>query len=103
MQMRHPKLWISNPVGEHGNALSVSGDNVFGHPLQRLVSEVQSTNCLIRNGTSNQQDDLTIEGGTISISSVYSQGLLNSLTQALRFGSVTGEHLSADGSRKAFE
>ncbi|GMI90239.1 BES1-interacting Myc-like protein 2 [Hibiscus trionum] len=32
----------------------------------------------------NQHEDLTIEGGTISISSVYSEGLLNSLTQALQ-------------------
>ncbi|KAL1172277.1 hypothetical protein V6Z11_A05G338600 [Gossypium hirsutum] len=32
----------------------------------------------------NQQEDLTIEGGTINISSVYSEGLLNSLTQALQ-------------------
>ncbi|KAK8299582.1 hypothetical protein V6Z12_D05G332500 [Gossypium hirsutum] len=32
----------------------------------------------------NQQEDLTIEGGTINISSVYSEELLNSLTQALQ-------------------
>ncbi|KAF8039186.1 hypothetical protein BT93_B1670 [Corymbia citriodora subsp. variegata] len=35
-----------------------------------------------------QQEDLTIEGGTISISSVYSQGLLNSLTNALQTAGV---------------
>ncbi|KAL1135660.1 hypothetical protein V6Z11_A12G187300 [Gossypium hirsutum] len=53
-----------------------------GHPLQRPVSEAQK--CLTSNDTLNQQDDLAIEGGTISISSVYSQGLLNTLTQALQ-------------------
>ncbi|XP_051145495.1 transcription factor BIM2-like [Andrographis paniculata] len=39
----------------------------------------------------NVADELTIEGGTISISSVYSQGLLNSLTRALE---STGVDLS---------
>ncbi|KAL4384245.1 hypothetical protein GQ457_15G004480 [Hibiscus cannabinus] len=67
-----------------GMPLPILDDNVFGHPLQRPVSEVQSTECLIGNDTSNQQDNLTIEGGTISLSSIYSQGLLNSFTQALQ-------------------
>ncbi|GMI99852.1 BES1-interacting Myc-like protein 2 [Hibiscus trionum] len=71
-------------LANKGMPLPISGDNVFSHPLQRPVSGVQSTECLIRNDTSNQQDDPTIEGGTISISSIYSQGLLNSLTQALQ-------------------
>lgn len=39
-------------------------------------------------GDGNQQEELTVEGGTISISSVYSQGLLNSLTQALQNSGV---------------
>ncbi|KAH1074340.1 hypothetical protein J1N35_026668 [Gossypium stocksii] len=55
-----------------------------GYPLQRPVSEAQTTECLASNDTLNQQDDLAIEGGTISISSVYSQGLLNTLKQALQ-------------------
>ncbi|EPS57853.1 hypothetical protein M569_16965, partial [Genlisea aurea] len=41
--------------------------------------------------TNNHRDEPAIEGGTISISSVYSQGLLNSLTQALQ---TTGLDLS---------
>ncbi|XP_042486627.1 transcription factor BIM2-like [Macadamia integrifolia] len=35
-----------------------------------------------------EQEGVDIEGGTISISSVYSQGLLNSLTQALQHSGV---------------
>ncbi|KAJ8752367.1 hypothetical protein K2173_004003 [Erythroxylum novogranatense] len=35
-----------------------------------------------------KQEDLTIEGGTISVSSVYSRGLLNTLTQALQGSGV---------------
>ncbi|XP_022776684.1 transcription factor BIM2-like [Durio zibethinus] len=71
-------------LANKGMHLPIQGDNVLVHPLQRPVSEAQSTECLISNDTLNQQEDLTIEGGRISISSVYSQGLLNSLTQALQ-------------------
>nr|GEV03443.1 transcription factor BIM2 [Tanacetum cinerariifolium] len=39
-------------------------------------------------GDGNQQDELTVEGGTINISSVYSEGLLYSLTQALKSSGV---------------
>ncbi|XWS64148.1 hypothetical protein CRYUN_Cryun06bG0161900 [Craigia yunnanensis] len=67
-----------------GMPLPIRGDNVLVHPLQRPVSDAQLTECLISNDTLSQHEDLTIEGGTISISSVYSQGLLNSLTQALQ-------------------
>ncbi|KAI9169804.1 hypothetical protein LWI28_028825 [Acer negundo] len=62
----------------------VQSDGVLLHPLQRPVSDAQSSECLITSDTMNQQEDLTVEGGTISISSAYSQGLLNSLTQALQ-------------------
>ncbi|KAL4278506.1 hypothetical protein GQ457_03G026850 [Hibiscus cannabinus] len=64
--------------------LPVQGNNMLVHPLQRPVSETQSTECFIGNDTVNHHEDLIIEGGTISISSVYSEGLLNSLTQALQ-------------------
>ncbi|KAE8732049.1 Transcription factor BIM2 [Hibiscus syriacus] len=67
-----------------GMPLPVQGNNMPVHPLQRPVSEAQPTECFISNDTVNQHEDLTIEGGTISISSVYSEGLLNSLTQALQ-------------------
>ncbi|XVE91688.1 hypothetical protein REPUB_Repub01dG0032000 [Reevesia pubescens] len=71
-------------LANKGMPLPIQGDNVLVHPLQRPVSEAQSTECFISNDTLNQQEDLTIEGGRISISSAYSQGLLNSLTQALQ-------------------
>ncbi|KAK1553049.1 hypothetical protein Q3G72_027923 [Acer saccharum] len=51
----------------------VQSDGVLLHPLQRPVSDAQSSECLITSDTMNQQEDLTVEGGTISISSVYSQ------------------------------
>lgn len=61
-------------LANKGMPLPFQGDNVLVHPLQRPVSDAQSTDCLVSNDTLNQQEDLTIEGGTISISSVYSQG-----------------------------
>ncbi|XP_042490831.1 transcription factor BIM2-like isoform X2 [Macadamia integrifolia] len=51
----------------------------------------QNKPCTTTVNTPNEQEDMTVEGGTISISSVYSQGLLNSLTQALQ---STGVDLS---------
>ncbi|GMJ04587.1 BES1-interacting Myc-like protein 2 [Hibiscus trionum] len=67
-----------------GLPLPIQGDTMLVHPFQRPVSETQSTECLISNDILDRQEDLTIEGGTISISSVYSQGLLNALAQALQ-------------------
>lgn len=66
---------------------SVRGDGVQAHPLQGLVSDAQSTECPTTSEALSQQE-LTIEGGTISISSVYSQGLFNTLTQALQSAGV---------------
>ncbi|MBA0727695.1 hypothetical protein Golax_000663 [Gossypium laxum] len=72
-------------LANNGTHLPIQGENVLVHPLQRPVSETQSTECLVGNDIPiNQQEDLTIEGGTISISSVYSQGLLSALAQALQ-------------------
>ncbi|XP_061363124.1 transcription factor BIM2 [Gastrolobium bilobum] len=76
---------ISLPMAMHANmSVPVRSDGVLAHPLQGTVSDAQSTECPTTSEPQNHQDELTIEGGTISISSVYSQGLLNNLTQALQ-------------------
>ncbi|KAG8366497.1 hypothetical protein BUALT_Bualt17G0086200 [Buddleja alternifolia] len=62
----------------------------FCRPIEPASSS-QSRECPSASDTLNGQDELTIEGGTINISSVYSQGLLNSLSQALQ---STGVDLS---------
>ncbi|KAL0463697.1 UNVERIFIED_CONTAM: Transcription factor BIM2 [Sesamum latifolium] len=64
--------------------ISVANDGAFSHTLHGPPPNAQSTECPSAADPLNPQDELTIEGGTISISSVYSQGLLNSLTQALQ-------------------
>lgn len=54
---------------------------------QLWQSKSCKTECAIASEKPKEQD-LNIEGGTISISSVYSQGLLNTLTQALQSSGV---------------
>ncbi|XP_030513934.1 transcription factor BIM2 isoform X2 [Rhodamnia argentea] len=54
---------------------------------ERPFPDAQPTECTADTAP-DQHEDLTIEGGTISISSVYSQGLLNSLTNALQTAGV---------------
>lgn len=51
-------------------------DSVLLHPLQRPVSDAQSNECPATTDTMNQQEELTVEGGTINISSIYSQGCI---------------------------
>ncbi|THG22344.1 hypothetical protein TEA_010027 [Camellia sinensis var. sinensis] len=53
---------------------SVQGDDVIPHPLQRPISDARSTECPIMSDALSQQEELMIEGGTISITSIYSQG-----------------------------
>ncbi|KAI4357960.1 hypothetical protein L6164_001872 [Bauhinia variegata] len=82
---RQPELagkGIPLPMPMH--AVPVRSDGAFAHPPQVSVSDAQSTERPVTSVPQNQQDELAIEGGTISISSVYSQGLLNNLTQALQ-------------------
>ncbi|KAJ8760450.1 hypothetical protein K2173_015117 [Erythroxylum novogranatense] len=67
---------------------SIQSVDITPHHLHHPVSDAQSDECPMNNDPLNQQEVLTIEGGTISISSVYSEGLLNNLTQALQSAGV---------------
>ncbi|CAL1395279.1 unnamed protein product [Linum trigynum] len=57
-------------------------------PLQQAYSDPQSVECAVTGDSLNQAEELSIEGGTISISSAYSEGLLNALTQALQTAGI---------------
>ncbi|KAL5577914.1 hypothetical protein UlMin_019613 [Ulmus minor] len=59
-------------------------DGALGHSLQRPVSDAQTNQCPITNNALNQRNELSVEGGTISMSIAYAQGLLNTLAQALQ-------------------
>ncbi|XVF08881.1 hypothetical protein REPUB_Repub07fG0042500 [Reevesia pubescens] len=69
---------------------------------ENSASQPQSVPCHTGPCTTNgalpseklKEQELTIEGGTISISSIYSQGLLNTLTQALQTSGVDLSHAS---------
>ncbi|KAF8389890.1 hypothetical protein HHK36_024408 [Tetracentron sinense] len=92
-----PMLLQSNmftPVGR-GGALAQppqqpisDAENITSQPQsQSWQSRPCTTECPV-TGDTKEQEGLTVEGGTISISSVYSQGLLNTLTQALQTSGV---------------
>ncbi|TYG55568.1 hypothetical protein ES288_D09G284400v1 [Gossypium darwinii] len=71
-------------------------------PQPNSITSAQSTPLLPSDAETNgalpikklKEQELTVEGGTISISSVYSQGLLNTLTQALQASGVDLSHAS---------
>lgn len=53
--------------------IPVQNDGAFSHTQPRPPPAAEASDCPIADGTLNHQEDLTIEGGTISISSIYSQ------------------------------
>ncbi|XP_047307915.1 transcription factor BIM2-like isoform X2 [Impatiens glandulifera] len=66
------------------SSVPIQSEDIVNLPLQRPVSDTQSTEIPVVGNEIDQQDHLMIEGGTISISSVYSEGLLNNLAKALQ-------------------
>ncbi|KAF1864012.1 hypothetical protein Lal_00031165 [Lupinus albus] len=63
------------PMAVHSNMpVPVRSDGVIAHPLNGIVSDAQSIEYPATSEPQTQQEELTVEGGTISISSVYSQG-----------------------------
>ncbi|XP_023537137.1 transcription factor BIM2-like [Cucurbita pepo subsp. pepo] len=73
------------PMSLEGNThASIRSDGVHDQSLHVPISDAQTTECPITNNASSQPEEMSIQGGTISVSSLYSEGLLNSLTQALQ-------------------
>ncbi|KAJ4974431.1 hypothetical protein NE237_007605 [Protea cynaroides] len=79
------------PVGQSGGLAQLplrpmsDGEDMSAQPQSQLW---QNKPCTTTGDTPNPHEDLIVEGGTINISSVYSEGLLNSLTQALQHSGV---------------
>lgn len=74
---------------------SVGRSGGLVQPPQRLMSDAENMpsqpqpqlwprSYPVDSDMLNEQEELTIEGGTIRMSSIYSQGVLSSLTQALQ-------------------
>ncbi|KAF8012750.1 hypothetical protein BT93_I0797 [Corymbia citriodora subsp. variegata] len=63
--------------------------NVSGHPQSQLWQAMPfAADCSIPNNTNIDQEQFTIESGSVSLSAAYSQGILNTLTQALQSSGV---------------
>ena len=63
------------PMSLEGNIhASIRSDGVLDQSLQIPISGGQATECPIANNASSQPEEMAIEGGTISISSLYSEG-----------------------------
>ncbi|KAF9624474.1 hypothetical protein IFM89_011482 [Coptis chinensis] len=69
------------PISDGENMVSQSHSQLW--PIRPCP-----TACPIASDTVNEQEEMQIEGGTISLAGVYSQGLLNNLTQALQSSGV---------------
>lgn len=80
---------MSTPFQAHMPTV-VRSDGDVSHLPQRPSSETLSSHCAI--GSDDQMGEHMIEGGTISISSAYSHGLLTTLTQALQSSGVDLSH-----------
>ncbi|XP_062111302.1 transcription factor BIM2 [Humulus lupulus] len=72
------------PIPTLASMSARTSDGMLTQPLQIPVSESQSTQCPTTSDGPNQQEEFMVEGGTISVTSAYSQGLLNTLAQALQ-------------------
>ncbi|KAF9674209.1 hypothetical protein SADUNF_Sadunf10G0103800 [Salix dunnii] len=78
---------LANKIAHLPMPVPVQSDELAAPPIEQPVSDAQSAECPITSEMLNQQE-LAIEAGTISISGVYSQELLNTLTQALQSAGV---------------
>ncbi|XP_031104775.1 transcription factor BIM1-like isoform X2 [Ipomoea triloba] len=84
-----PFCGTSNTVAQHSPKLALGGDasTTFRHQFQCSSDRSHITSQAVASDKS-KDEDLTVESGTISISSMYSQGLLNTLTKALENSGV---------------
>ncbi|XP_026402995.1 transcription factor BIM2-like isoform X1 [Papaver somniferum] len=96
---------VQLPMPVQTNMLTtVASGGALAQPQQGVITDVENVasqrqpqvwqsrplpaECPIITDIVNEQEELDIEGGTINIAGVYSQGLLNNLTQALHSSGV---------------
>ncbi|CAL9136898.1 unnamed protein product [Musa acuminata var. zebrina] len=63
-------------------------DNLVSQTQSEWQSSSCMADCTLSNDMLNEQEELTIDEGTISISSVYTQGLLTTVSQAMASAGV---------------
>ncbi|URE30082.1 Transcription factor BIM2 [Musa troglodytarum] len=62
--------------------------NMASHNRSPCVRTCSLADCSVSKQMLNEQEELTIDEGTISVSTVYSHGLLNRLTEALQSSGI---------------
>ncbi|KAG2667153.1 hypothetical protein I3760_15G097900 [Carya illinoinensis] len=83
-----PPVRTSGSVPEIPPKLASDVENISSLPHPQLCQMRSCPTDGIATSDKLKERELTVEGGTISISSVYSQGLLSTLTQALQSSGV---------------
>ncbi|XP_021616701.1 transcription factor BIM1 isoform X2 [Manihot esculenta] len=90
-----PNFFNSGASGRNGGAMAQipprlvsDAENKANQPKTQSLHIRSCTGEEVVAGDKLKEQELSIEGGTINISSVYSQGLLNTLTQALQSSGV---------------
>ncbi|GLT54141.1 hypothetical protein SLA2020_273660 [Shorea laevis] len=83
-----PPVRPSAAVPELPPKLVSDGKDIPSQPQPQLCQRRSCTTDGTATSDKLKEQELTVEGGTISISSVYSQGLLSTLTQALQTSGV---------------
>ncbi|KAI4346742.1 hypothetical protein L6164_007614 [Bauhinia variegata] len=62
-----------------------NSENTSFHPQpEEWLDRPNEDNCLVRDNSLKEHAELTVDSGSINISTSYSQGILNTLTQALQ-------------------
>ncbi|KAK6255858.1 hypothetical protein SCA6_017163 [Theobroma cacao] len=78
----------SIPTQSFHESASDSENVVYRPQFQSWQSRECLTESAVPNNSANGQEDLTIRDDSVGLSSAYSQGILNSLTQALQSSGV---------------
>ncbi|KAJ6875082.1 transcription factor BIM1-like isoform X1 [Populus alba x Populus x berolinensis] len=79
---------IAGAAAQFPPRLAFDGENTATQPQPQPCHAISCTSDGAVASDKLKQQNLAVEGGTISISSAYSQGLLNTLTQALQSSGV---------------
>ncbi|XP_045792749.1 transcription factor BIM1 isoform X2 [Trifolium pratense] len=83
-----PNFFASSQIGGSGGAVSQLRHRLASDAENTIYQPSVETQAMTSTSEKLKEKELTIEGGAISISSVYSKGLLDTLTQALQSSGV---------------
>ncbi|WJX90126.1 hypothetical protein P8452_72057 [Trifolium repens] len=83
-----PNFFTSSQIGGSGGAVSQLRHRLTSDAENTIYQPSVETQAMTSTSEKLKEKELTIEGGAISISSVYSKGLLDTLTQALQSSGV---------------